>query len=100
MLERLGPLDPNTTYVAMFQTNSPVSLDVQRSEPKLNGYMGLGPFLLSLGDMMCLIPGCNVRLVIQKHSKFHVLLERVSCGDSWMANCSISIPQYAKGLCR
>ncbi|KIM94186.1 hypothetical protein OIDMADRAFT_35226 [Oidiodendron maius Zn] len=38
------------------------------------GYMGLGPFLLSQGDMICLIPGCNVPLVVRKHGESHVLM--------------------------
>lgn len=39
-----------------------------------SGYMGVGPKALEEGDMICVIPGCNVPLLIRKEGDHHLLV--------------------------
>ena len=39
-----------------------------------SGYMGLVPTALEEGDMICVVPGCNVPLLIRKEGDHHLLV--------------------------
>jgi Heterokaryon incompatibility protein (HET) len=38
------------------------------------GYMGIGPIVAEEGDMICILPGCNVPLLIRKEDDYYVLV--------------------------
>jgi hypothetical protein len=40
----------------------------------VKGYMGIGPRIVREHDMICVLPGCNVPLLIRKVDDRHVLV--------------------------
>jgi hypothetical protein len=38
------------------------------------GYMGIGPLAAEEGDVLCILPGCNTPVLIQKRNGFYILV--------------------------
>jgi hypothetical protein len=67
-------LDRGKPYLVTFMFSIRNVSDSRRLFVTNNGYMGLGPTYIEVGDLICVLFGCSVPLILRKQNDFYTVL--------------------------